>query len=128
MRFSIQKEIVLNALKDNVVHPTADYLYSVIKKEHPSVGIATVYRNLNKMAECGVIKKIDGLEESAHYDHNTHEHYHFICEKCKKVFDVSADVAPELVAKAEEENGFKVNSYDITFKGICQECSKYKKL
>ena len=122
MNYSIQKEIVLNALKNNVVHPTVEYLYSVIKKEYPTVGIATIYRNLNKMAEQGIIKKIEGLENSAHFDHNTFEHYHFICKNCGKVVDISANVAPNLKKLAEKETGFIINKYDITFSGLCAEC------
>lgn len=85
MNYSAQKEIVLKALKDNVVHPTAEYLCERIREVYPTLGVATVYRNLNKMAEGGVIKKIDGLEQKAHFDHNTHEHYHMMCDKCKRI-------------------------------------------
>lgn len=126
MNYSRQREIILNTLKENVVHPTAEYLYDVLKKENPSISLATLYRNLNQLAENGIIKKIDGLESSSHYDHNTHEHYHFICNDCKKVYDISADVAPELVKKAQEETGFTITGYDIVFHGTCKNCNKVK--
>lgn len=124
MNYSRQRETILNTLKENVVHPTAEYLYEVLKKENSSISLATLYRNLNQLAENGIIKKIDGLESSSHYDHNTHEHYHFICDKCKKVFDISADVAPDLVKKAQEETGFTIMGSDIVFHGICKDCNK----
>ena len=115
MNYSKQREIILNTLKENVVHPTAEYLYDVLKKSNSTISLATLYRNLNQLAENGIIKKIDGLESSSHYDHNTHEHYHFICDKCKKVYDISADVAPDLVKKAQDETGFTINGSDILF-------------
>ena len=98
VRTSKQKEVVLQALKDNVIHPTADELYKIISRTNSSIGSATVYRNLNTLAEEGTIKKIDGLETPAHFDHNTHKHYHFICDK--------------------------IIGHDITFHGICSECIK----
>ena len=58
---------------------------------------------MNHLAQEGNNKKIDGLETSAHFDHNTHNHYHFICDKCKKVFDISADVAPDIVTKTQDD-------------------------
>lgn len=121
MNYSKQRELILTALKENVVHPSAEYIYKILKAEHPTISLATVYRNLNKMAETGMIKKIEGLEDSDHFDHNTHEHYHLLCVKCNKIFDVPSDVAPD-VCKIVENSGFKILDHEITFRGICPEC------
>lgn len=122
MNYSRQRDVIYETLKENVVHPTAEYLYGIIKEKEPNMSLATLYRNLNQLAENGVIKKIDGLENSSHFDHNTHEHYHFICDKCKKVFDIPVEVAPDIAAKTEEKTGFLVKGYDIAIHGICNEC------
>ena len=122
MNYSRQREIILETLQANVVHPTAEYLYAILKAKAPNISLATLYRNLNQLADNGVIKKIDGLVAPSHYDHNTHEHYHFICDECKRVFDVSSDVAPDIVRKAEEETGFIIKKHDIIFNGICRDC------
>ena len=122
MNYSRQREIILDTLKANVVHPTAEYLYAILKSKEPNISLATLYRNLNQLADIGVIKKIDGLDTSSHFFLYTHEHYHFICEKCKRVFDVSSDVAPNIVQKTEEETGFIVKKHDIVFNGICRDC------
>ena len=122
MKYSRQREIILDKLKANAVHPTAEYLYSILKIENSTISLATLYRNLNQLEEHGIIKRIDGLETSSHYDHNTHTHYHFICDNCKKVYDINSDIAPELVRRAEEETKFKVLGHDIVFHGICSEC------
>lgn len=122
MNYSKQREIILETLKQNVVHPTAEYLYEKLQKEDSKISLATLYRNLNQLAENGIIKKIDGLESSSHYDHNTFVHYHFMCDNCKKVFDISSDVAPDLIKKIEEETGFTVTSHDVVIHGICKNC------
>ena len=122
MNYSKQREKILDTLKNNVVHPTAEYLYEILQKENSKISLATLYRNLNQLAENGIIKKIDGLEPSSHYDHNTHGHYHFICDNCKKVFDVSTEIAPDLVKKTEEDTGFTVTNHDIVLHGICKNC------
>ena len=122
VNYSKQREIILDTLKENVVHPTAEYLYEKIKSKDPKISLATLYRNLNQLTQNGIIKKIDGLETSSHFDHNTHKHYHFICSKCNRVFDISADVAPDLIEKTENTTGFEIQSHDIVFTGICKEC------
>ncbi|MGN1125424.1 MAG: Fur family transcriptional regulator [Candidatus Gastranaerophilaceae bacterium] len=122
MSYSVQKEIVLKTLKENVVHPTAEYLCTKIKEEFPNVGTATVYRNLKKMSENGLIKRIDGLEPATHYDHNTHEHFHFMCDKCKRIYDVPSSIAPNIPQKATEATGFVITDYDVILHGICEHC------
>lgn len=122
MNYSRQREVILQTLKSNVVHPTAEYLYAILKEKEPNISLATLYRNLNQLAKNDIIKKIDGLEPSSHFDHNTHEHYHFICEKCKRVYDISADVAPDVIRKTEENTGFLVKKHDIVFSGLCKDC------
>ncbi len=122
MNYSKQREIILNTLKENVVHPTAEYLYAKVKEKDPKISLATLYRNLNQLTENGIIKKIDGLENSSHYDHNTHNHYHFICKKCNRVYDIKSEVAPDLINKTEELTGFLIENHDIVFSGICKEC------
>lgn len=124
MKYSKQRELVLKALQNNVVHPTADFIYDVLKKELPSISLATVYRNLNQLAENGIIRKIAGLDGCVHFDHNTHPHYHFICTKCNKVYDVPYDIIPDLVEQIFAKTNLVVESYDISFKGICSECRK----
>jgi len=127
MNYSKQREKILQALTNNQIHPTAEYLLEQLKKENSDIGYTTLYRNLNKLSENGRIKKIEGLEAAAHYDHNTCEHYHFMCEKCKRVFDVPKEVAPDLVKNTRQATGFEITSYDIVFNGICNDCKRKEK-
>lgn len=127
MNYSKQREIILETLKENVVHPSADYVYGVIKEKLPHISLATVYRNLNKLSEKGTIKKIEGLDSCDHFDHNTREHYHFLCEKCNKIFDVPSDIAPDIKNKVQRELGHSVIQHEITFRGVCAECNKGEK-
>ena len=124
MNYSKQREIILDTLSKNAIHPTAEALLEFLKRDDSNVGMTTLYRNLNQLADAGLIKKIAGLEPSAHFDHNTFEHYHFICEKCKKVYDIPSSVAPDLVKNTTEATGFDITSHDIVFHGICSECKR----
>ena len=122
MRNSKQKDIILRALEEHCVHPTAEELYKFIHQEHADIGVATVYRNLNKFAEKGIIRKIVGLDGSSHFDSCMEPHFHFICECCGKIYDIPMDISSDLIAKAEEFTDCKITSMDITFKGLCREC------
>lgn len=125
MRNTKQKEIVLNNLRMLDSHPTADELYQFIQDEHSEIGVATVYRNLSKLAENGDIKKITGLDGSAHYDWQLEPHYHMVCECCGGIHDVLAKNIPDLISQAEMETDCKILSVDITFRGLCKECQEH---
>ena len=122
MNYSKQREIIHNTLKSNPIHPTAEHVYTLLQEENPNISLATVYRNLNQLADVGKIKKIEGLEQSVHYDHQTHAHYHFICNNCKKVFDINIEVAPNIETDARKRTGFDIQGHEINFNGLCQDC------
>ncbi len=122
MKYSKQRELILNSLKENCSHPTVEQLYEFIHKDQPTISLATIYRNLNQLAENGIVKKIEGLDNTAHFDHQTHDHYHFICKHCHQVFDIPYDIAPDLDQKVKNTTGLNVTSYDIAFRGICKNC------
>ena len=123
MRFTRQKDVILRALDEHRVHPTADELYKYIHKEHSEIGLATVYRNLNKLAEQGIVKKIIGLDGSSHFDSCTQPHYHFICSCCGKIHDIPMDIGVDLISKAEEFTDCKITSMEMTFRGMCRDCA-----
>lgn len=127
MNYSRQRELILKIVQNDMSHPTVDSIYQALRKEIPNVSLATVYRNLNLLAENGEIRKIESLDGNAHFDFNTGKHYHFICIHCNKVYDIPCDVAPEVDKKAEELSGFKIISHDVSFQGICHDCLKLKK-
>lgn len=122
MKYSKQRELILQTLQENMVHPTAEQLFKLVREKDPAVSLATVYRNLNLLSENGLIKKIDGLEETAHFDHNLIPHYHFICKKCRKIYDIYQNFSMENADKFWREKGLTVEECEISFRGICQEC------
>ena len=117
-----QRKIILETLKEYPMHPNANQLVELIVNKYKDFSVATVFRNLKQLAKEGIIKKIDGLDNTTHFDHNIHPHYHFLCKKCGKIYDVSDNIAPELIKKAEGETGFIIEEHDIILQGICKNC------
>ena len=58
-RNTIQKALILRAVCELKRHLTADEVYEFVKKDHPSIGKGTVYRNLAILAEEGAIRKVE---------------------------------------------------------------------
>lgn len=122
MNYSYQREIIYETLKTLKNHPTAEYVYHYLKYKNYKISLATVYRNLNKMAALGKIKKIGGINGSARYDYNINKHYHFECQSCGKIFDISYEFTLGLTEQIQNATGFKIYSHDMIFYGLCAEC------
>ena len=124
MKYSKQRELILKTLQENPIHPTADEIYQLLRLELPSISLGTVYRNLNQLSESGEVMKITGLDGSVHFDHNTHKHYHFICNKCNKVYDIPAKAIPNIENSVEEYTGLHISECELVLKGLCRDCQK----
>lgn len=124
MKYSKQRELILKTLQENPIHPTADEIYQLLRLELPSISLGTVYRNLNQLSESGEVMKITGLDGSIHFDHNTHKHYHFICNKCNKVYDIPAKAIPNIENSVEECTGLHISECELVLKGLCRDCQK----
>lgn len=123
MKYSRQREIILNTLKENKVHPTAEQLYEILKAKGENIGIATVYRNLNNLTEMGEIIKFKTFEKNERYDAITLPHNHFQCTECGKIYDLSVEYTNSLIKKITTL-GFDITQSLILFSGKCPECRK----
>ena len=102
-------------------------MYEFVKKDHPSIGKGTVYRNLAILTEEGAIRKVEVPDGSDRFDFTLKNHYHVRCVKCGEVFDVDMDEIPDLKKKIHDTHGMEFLTYDIFFKGICPECRAQEK-
>ncbi len=58
MKYSRQRELILETVMENPVHPTADTVYAMVREQEPNISLGTVYRNLNLLAEQGILRRI----------------------------------------------------------------------
>lgn len=121
-RNTIQKELVLNAVRTMKSHVTAEEVYNFIIRDHPSVSKGTVYRNLNILTEEGEVKKVEIPNASDRFDFTLTEHYHVKCVCCGNIFDVDMEAVPDLKMHISDSHGIRFLGYDILFRGICPNC------
>jgi len=124
-RNTIQKQMVYDAVRDLNIHANAEQVYEHVVAIHPSISKATVYRNLSQLAEKGELLNIGNFYGSTHYDHNCHEHYHFICDECKHIFDISNCF--DEIRNFTHAEGLNIAGHNLSFYGQCNECSSRTK-
>lgn len=115
-RMTAQRRAVLDLLSGNRTHPTAEALISAVRERLGCVAPATIYNTLDTLEKLGFVRRIEGLEDRAHFDPDTSDHQHAICVNCQKVFDVGPVAAP-----ADLPAGFHLQS--ILIQGTCGSCA-----
>ena len=121
-RNTIQRQIILNAVFVLKNHPTADDVFDYIKQSHPTVSRATVYRNLNILADQGLLRHIFLADAADRFDHTLSEHYHIKCRQCGCFSDIPIPYQSDIDKKAEVSASFTDISHDIVFYGLCPDC------
>lgn len=124
IRNTIQRDMVFDAVKCLGNHASADEVYEYIVRDHPSIGRATVYRNLSALAKDGMILHIQVPNGADRYDHNTMDHYHVRCVKCDHVYDLEMEDLPEPMKYIRNSYGVKILDYELLFNGICCSCQQ----
>lgn len=126
MKFSKQRELILNYILNSHEHLTADTIYADLKKDNPELSLGTVYRNLTKLTEIGAIKKVSLPNQVDKFDKNLEPHAHFICDKCGSITDINIPGMDEFLDKVSDEDGISIRKYDLTLNGICKKCKSKK--
>ena len=129
LRKSKQRDVILEIVQNNNIHPTAEWIYGEAKKFIPTIGIATVYRNLNKLVEIGEIEKISIPGESDRYDSVMTEHFHMRCSSCGELKDIlpvneeSFNDVKNAIAEAFDLEPDKFEISETMLSYVCDNCA-----
>ena len=121
-RYSRQRELIYEALRQTEQHPTAEMIYQWLKPANPSLSLGTVYRNLNLLADEGAIRRMAFPVER--YDAKTMPHPHFCCDQCGAVYYLHLPYDAELDRQALLASGHDVTGHEVVFRGICTKCKQ----
>jgi Fur family transcriptional regulator, peroxide stress response regulator len=119
-----QREVVLQVIRDEPEHLTANEIFDKAKQLLPGISFATVYNSLRFLKDAGLIAEISFGNGASRFDSKLTRHDHAICTKCGKLVDMEIELPPEIVNFAAEFSRFKPESIELTLRGICPDCNK----
>ena len=118
-----KRNAILTYLQSKVTHPSAETIYSDLKQEIPDLSMATVYRNLTKFRQEGLVQCVATVKGVERYDGNTDPHVHFICRHCDAVIDLhEMHIPPQLIEQASGITGGTIDTCTLSFSGLCRDC------
>jgi Fur family transcriptional regulator, peroxide stress response regulator len=107
-------------------HPSAQQVYGEVKKIHPTVSLATVYKTLEVLRDLDLVQEINFPNGQARFDSYMNPHINLICLKCGSITDLDDVTAEEIIRKVAAVTKFKPTGQRIDVYGICQKCSSTK--
>lgn len=118
-----QRRAVLQAIRDNTAHLTANEVFSAAKRILPTISFATVYNSLRYLRDAGHIAEIQFGNGASRFDALTHRHDHALCTDCGALVDIEMELPRELVARAAEYSQFTPETLEFILRGKCPDCS-----
>lgn len=114
---------IVKILAKSLGHPSAEDIHLEIKKDFPTMSLATVYRNIVLIKSLGQVLELGFPDGSNRYDGNKpYPHPHIICIKCNKIVDPDLESLDDMKKELARETNFKILNHRLDFFGICSNC------
>jgi Fur family transcriptional regulator, peroxide stress response regulator len=107
-------------------HPSAQQVYDEVKKIHPTVSLATVYKTLEVLRDLDLVQEINFAKGQARFDSYISPHINLICLKCGNIADLDDTTIKEITIKVAATTKFKPTGQRMDIYGVCHECSGTK--
>jgi Fur family transcriptional regulator, peroxide stress response regulator len=118
---SQQREAIYEYVASEQSHPTADQVFAGVRRTWPTLGLATVYRNLAALVSEGRLS-CSVHEGVTRYDAETGLHHHFTCRSCGNVQNIELDLPSEVLRRARRKVAGKVEAVSLDLQGVCPSC------
>lgn len=121
LKVTPQRQCIFRLLHANAAHPTAESVHAAATVEMPTISLKTVYSTLNELAAMGELQSLDLGTGSSRFDPNLERHSHLVCNRCGRVRDLY--VPSPVTVPDDGLDGFTIDSTEVVFRGLCEDCS-----
>ncbi|MFI7587148.1 Fur family transcriptional regulator [Spongisporangium articulatum] len=119
-----QRAAVSHALDGTDAFVSAQQLHAMLRQGGDSVGLATVYRTLQQLAEDGEVDVLRTGEAELMYRRcSTGHHHHLVCRHCRKTVEVDSAAVERWARGIAADNGFVEVDHVVEVLGTCADCA-----
>jgi Fur family peroxide stress response transcriptional regulator len=123
LRRTEQRRAVYRALASDPGHPTADAVRERLRRDLPTLSLATVYRVLDSLVDEGMVRRVPTARGGVRFDANTAPHQHLVCAICGSMADFTDPSLAALAVPASVPGGFRPEGLDLRVTGTCAACA-----
>lgn len=123
-RTTRQRSALAELLERTPEFRSAQQLHALLAEQGESVSLATVYRNLNTLAEAGEVDVLtaEGGETRYRQCARTEHHHHLVCRRCGHTVEVAETQVERWATQTARRHGFTEVTHAIEIHGICATC------
>ena len=119
-----QRRAVFEAIANHKDHPTAEQLYSEVRRELPQISRMTVHRILGAFVSLGLVARTCHPGSAARFDPRVAQHHHLVCLDCGRIVDVEDRRLNGLPWPNVNPQEFQIQDYHVHFRGRCSRCRR----
>ena len=125
LRSTRQRAAIVSALRKAAGFKTAQGLHLEMLRAGERVGLATVYRNLQALAESGEVDVLQSELGEAMFRlcDATNHHHHLVCRRCGRSEEITAREVESWAARVARRHGFNDVTHTAELFGLCGDCS-----
>jgi Fur family ferric uptake transcriptional regulator len=130
LKFTIQREVILEMLYNSDEHLTPEGLHHLIQQKHPELGtgIATVYRTLSLLEDSDMVTSLSFGAQGKKYELGAKDHHdHIICTSCGSITEFVDEEIEHRQREITEALGFVMQEHSMQIYGICKNCQTNSK-
>ncbi|MEE4254185.1 MAG: transcriptional repressor [Desulfuromusa sp.] len=120
-----QRMRILETFLGSKAHYSTEELYLKLRKDHPKIGYATVYRTLKLFAECGIAIELDFGDGQTRFEPlNIDQHHdHLVCTNCGLIVEFTEPQIEKLQHQVAEQYEFTIVRHRHELYGLCSKCA-----
>jgi Fur family ferric uptake transcriptional regulator len=124
-RTTRQRTAVAALMEDVDEFRTAQEVYDLLRQRGERIGLTTVYRSLQALADTGAVDVLRIPEGGSAYRRcSSGHHHHLVCRQCGRTVEVDGPAAERWAVKVAAENGFIDSSHTVEIFGVCPDCAR----
>ena len=122
LKATFQRMSILE-VTDKHGHMSVEDIYEEVIKVHPSISLATIYKNIILMVEKMVLVEVPIAGKKPKYELSKSDHIHLVCTECGEVEDKPCiDETDKVFHDLTESEHFKLNKRQVNLYGVCEAC------
>ena len=124
LRPTRQRIAITAALRESVDFQSAQEVHDAVRQAGEKVGLATVYRTLQAMADSGEVDvRHSPVGEATYRRCSTSHHHHLVCRSCGRTVEITGSAVERWAHAVADEHGFTDVAHTVELVGLCAECS-----
>ncbi|WP_254069805.1 Fur family transcriptional regulator [Pimelobacter simplex] len=124
LRPTRQRRAITDALAAASDFQSAQEIHDSVRQGGDKVGLATVYRTLQAMADAGDVDvRHNPAGEATYRRCSSSHHHHLVCRLCGRTVEITGSAVERWAHAIADEHGFSEVSHTVELVGLCAECA-----